>query len=129
MILVMALLSAAAQIPVSIGKAAWDAAPAMHPRGVPSGIDANESFRSIVRSKACDLKGATETDFKHSRVRYAALLEPDGTVERLLIEDVGCRPLEQLVAALALQMTTKVDPPGGNEAAWYQAGVRFDGQR
>jgi len=129
MIAVLALAATATQIPVLIGKAEWAAAPAMRPRGDPSRIDANEEFRSILRSNECDLHGATGTDFKKTTVRYAAFLKPDGTVERLLIEDVGCRPLEKLVGAMALEMTTKVDPPGGSEAAWYQAAVRFDGAR
>jgi hypothetical protein len=121
------ILAAVANIPVSVGILDWDSIPVMKPRGVPSGIDAIGAFRTIVRGKTWDLKGATEDDFRGTTVRYAAFLKPDGRVESLLIEDVGCRSLERLVGAMALKLTSKADPTGSSQTQWYRSSVRFEG--
>lgn len=120
-------LFAATNAPVSVGKLDWDSLPLMRPRGTIDGLKIIEAFRTIVRSKSCDLKGATGDDFKKIRVRYAALLKSDGQVERIVVEDVGCRPLEKLTAAIALRLTIKVDPLGSDRTQWYSSAVRFDG--
>lgn len=119
---------AEAEPPLAVGSANWDSMPDLRVGGTvrQDARRLNDAVSSIFASRKCSL-GAASADRYQLEVRYALRLAPDGRVERLLVEDKGCRPLELLVASMALDsdFLRAIEAPGGSEPRWYAARARF----
>ena len=120
------------EIGVVVGIAKWETMASLklkrYPQDFAQGAGAN--VRGIIDRNACSLAGVSK-DRYDIMIRYALRLSPDGRIERALIEDLGCRPLEQLIASMILQKKFRqaIEPPGGTEARWHRSGVMFSGSR
>lgn len=120
------------EVGVVVGTAKWETMPSLKIKRYPNdfALGAGANVRGIIDRKACALPGVSE-DRYDVMIRYALRLSPDGRIERTLIEDLGCRPLEQLIASMILQKKFRqaIVPPRGTEARWYKSGVMFSGSR
>jgi len=112
-------------LPVQVGHAKWDRLPSLTLRsGAPS--TPVEAAVEVADRRLCDTKGISPSRVDVT-VRYALFVTPDGRAERVLVEDVGCRPLEAAVAAAAINVDARrLVPPGGSTARWYGNAAAFD---
>lgn len=80
----------------------------------------------ILASGECKMPGQRPDKFDID-VPYAALVEPDGTVRRIVIQEIGCPPLETMVgtALVAMVKRGEVKPTGRNRASWFADRVNF----
>lgn len=120
------------EIGVVVGTAKWETMPHFTMKRISGdfGAGAGPTFRGIIDRKACSFPGVTARRYDVS-IRYALRLSPDGRIERAMIEDLGCRPLEHLIASMILQKEFRqaIEPPGGTDARWHKSMVRFSGPR
>lgn len=123
-----ALPAAAASIDIAVGTANWATMPSLVVKRYPPsfGAGANVKVNGLVANKACVFKDARPGHFDID-VRYAVRVSPEGKAERGLVEDVGCPPLQRLVASMILDrpFLDAIDAPGGTETRWYQSMIRF----
>ena len=91
------------------------------------GSSARAHLNDIIAKKRCDLKGAKVDDYNNLTVNYALLLTPDGHINEVVVEPKDCRPLEALVAAMAItpDAVRRIIAPGGTKAAWYRSRITF----
>ncbi|TFI57665.1 hypothetical protein E2493_14175 [Sphingomonas parva] len=74
----------------------------------------------IFRTKQCTLPGQTAKAFDLT-VPYAALVEPNGKTQRVLVSGVGCTPIETLVGMTVLSLSERGDirSTGEAKARWF----------
>lgn len=60
-------------------------------------------------------------------VPYAVLVEPNGTVKRILIAETGCAGLNSLIGSTVYDWAQKGDfgPTGQQQALWYAGRITF----
>ena len=83
------------------GTADWDKLPKLDAKGRLPYLQLVVEVREALRKNACTLPGQTAKSFDLT-IRYAVLLEPDGTARRVLVEDSGCASVNALVGLSAM---------------------------
>lgn len=119
--------SAPAAPAISVGQANWEAMPRLEMReGSFDPTRVNEEVRHIIASRQCEFPAARPDKYSLV-VNYALLLSPDGTVEQALVEDVGCRPLETIVASMITSTLrlNSIDAPGVTGKKWHRGSIHF----
>lgn len=121
--------SAASQSPVAVGTANWAS---MQNMPINSFLRQrspylNAAVNSIVEKRTCFFGADFSSDSYDIDIHYAMQLTPEGKVERILVEDKGCRPLETLIASLLLdeRFRARIKAPGGTDSRWYSSMIRF----
>lgn len=127
LVLAMALLAsgAAAAQTVDVGTGNWDRFPEAGRRGVYDLSDGTmDAIEAIGRAQACQVPGLGRTAID-LRVPVALRFDSRGQVERIVIRDIGCPALEQVLGRTlrGLASAGEFRPTGG--AGWYRSAVQF----
>jgi hypothetical protein len=131
MSLLIAAAAAAAmanQIPVEAGRANWGDYPAasLAPRQLPTMAMVTQ-VETMLRDRTCRMRGQRADEFDID-VPYLALVQPDGSLARVVVADMGCPELETLVGEVVLSRAQAGDfrPTGAAEAQWYASNINFN---
>ena len=75
----------------------------------------------------CSIPGQRARHFDVS-IPYGVLVNPDGTVRRIVVNDTGCRPLETYVGQILLARAQLGDFRAGAAATarWYAGSINFN---
>lgn len=120
---------AAAQT-VQTGTADWNALPQARMRhSYAQYIDQNHVTlwtEQVLKSGQCNVKGMRPDRFDID-VPYAVLVQPDGTVTRILIPDMGCAGLNTIVGSTVMDIVKAgaFKPTGEKQAYWYGDRLAF----
>ena len=113
---------------IEVGQANW----AAYPRLETASISIPDStmvgnVEQILRSGECELEGQRPGRFDIN-VNYAVRLDPAGNATRIIVEDVGCRPIELLVGRIAAQIVARghVRTPAPAQPTLYSSRVNFN---
>lgn len=126
-----ALLASAPTIPANIevaSRASWDAYPRLRTEEitVPSG-DMVRRVQLMLQQDECQFEGQSARRFSID-INYAVMLDPQGNASRIIVQDVGCRPLELYVGRIAADIMTsgyvRVTPPSA--PTWYGNRINFN---
>ena len=126
-----ALLTAAyplaAQTVETTDKTRWDALPPVKMRSTELNVPLlNDWAEKILSSGECSVPGMRPTRFDIDQP-YAVLVAPNGTVERIVVGDVGCAGLNTLLGSTvhAWAQAGKYRPTGAREPRWYRGRIAF----
>ena len=126
--LALALVSApAAAQTVQTGRGEFQKFPQLKKKNIPLDLNRLIAWTSDILAKGeCKLKGQRAEKFDID-VPYAALVEPDGTVRRIIIAEMGCPPLETMVGSTVVEMVKRGDvkPTGQEQAYWFGDRIAF----
>lgn len=114
-------------IPVDVGR--WN--PADFPplqvrfRRMPH-ADMNLRVQRLFEQGQCRIDGQTKVSFDID-VPYAVLLGADGTLHKVAVGEIGCRPLEKLVGQIVVAQARRGDfqPDHGGAPRWYTSELGF----
>ena len=128
--LITALLMASAPtiVQVDVGRADWKSMPPPkalpRPLPTPAMVGAVEDMLS---SGECELDGQSARRFNFT-VPYAAYIEPDGTLRRVVVGETGCEKLETYVGFVVMWMAEKGDflRTGEARGRWYSSEINFN---
>jgi hypothetical protein len=128
LLLAIAMLAvpAAAQT-VQTGRGDFARFPALKKKNRPLELSRLIAWTSdILATGQCRLRGQRPEKFDID-VPYAALVEPDGTVRRIIIAEIGCPALETMVGSTVVEMVKRGDvkPTGQDQAYWYGDRIAF----
>lgn len=127
MIPLTALATAAAAQKVETGVTDWNGL-------VPARIGINTvDYSRLVRWTAQELKDPAcrkngwRPDNFEIEEPYAVLLEPDGTVRRIIVKEMGCPALDTVVGSTLVDMARrgKFKPTGQPEPLWFGGRLSF----
>jgi hypothetical protein len=81
----------------------------------------------ILKEGQCDLGRQQRAEHFDITVPYAVLVQPSGTVIRVLVSDMHCRPIEMLAGAAVRLRWLEGDflPTGEAKARWYAGSLNF----
>ena len=122
------LASPAAAQTVDVGRANWNALPALNTTNNALPMEALvTAVEEILKTKECNLKGQSHHQFDIT-VPYAVLLEPNGTTNRVVVGEMNCPPLETFVGEIALERAKlgHFRPSGQTRARWYADKINFN---
>ena len=124
--LTMIAAPAAAQT-VETGRGEFHRFPQLKKKDIP--LDLNRLIAwtgDILKKGECKIRGQRAEKFDID-VPYAALVEPDGTVKRIIIAEMGCPALETMVGSTVVEMVKRGDvkPTGQDQALWYGDRIAF----
>ena len=124
--LTMVAVPATAQT-VETGRTDWDKFPAVKRKSRP--LDASllvDWAERILASGKCQLPGQRPTKFDID-VPYVALVEPNGTVKRIIVAETGCPELETLVGSTVVDWVKRGDfkPTGHTQPLWFVDRIKF----
>lgn len=127
MVLGVLMLAAATSAPVQVGKFNPDAFP--HAAKVDRRMPQEElTARAdlILASGACSFPGQAKDKYSIT-VPYAVLLQPSGTVSKVIVHEVGCADLELLTGQVANELSKAGDfkPTGAPGEQWYISEVYY----
>jgi hypothetical protein len=118
----------AEDVRIDIGRADWTQFQQLdpQPRGLPLG-EMLVRMERILRNRECAMPGQNVRRFDVT-VPWLIQVEPDGTLSRVMIADVGCRPLETYVADLIVNLARRGDirPPAAAEQRVYASDFNFN---
>lgn len=112
---------------LEVGSARWETMPALRER------PANLPYRRLVsmvermlQAEQCALPGQSARSFD-IEVPFAVLVGPDGSASRVVVSQMSCTPLEEMVGLIALARAERGDfrPSGGAEPRWYRGRINF----
>ena len=130
MLALAASLLAAATVPdrIEVAQASWAAYRELETEAlaVPTGEMVTRVQRLMQRDE-CEFPGQSARRFSID-VNYAVMLDPQGNAQRVIVEDVGCRPLELLVGRVASDIVAKgfVRTPAPAKATWFASRINFN---
>jgi hypothetical protein len=112
---------------VEVGSANWENLPPIQSK--PSRLNQAEmvaQIEAMLRKRECVIPNQSMYSFD-LLVPYAVQLNPQGKVERVLVGQMDCKPLEQLVgvAVLAKSDMGEFLPTGENKPRWYGGTLGF----
>ncbi|UZK64662.1 hypothetical protein [Sphingomonas sp. M1-B02] len=122
----LASTSALAQT-VDVGTVNWSKLPALKEReGRLNYADLATKVEGILK-RGCKIPGQSARRFDIT-VPYAALVEPNGKVSRVVVSDMKCPELEVLVGHAAIARSDAGDflPTGADKASWYGGAINFN---
>ncbi len=130
-LLAAALIANTPSVPANIevaANASWGAYPRLRTEEitVPSG-DMVRRVQLMLQRDECEFQGQSSRRFNID-VNYAVMLDPQGNASRIIVEDVGCRPLELYVGRIAADIMrsgyVRVTPP--SQPSWYGNRINFN---
>lgn len=123
-----ALQAATPQIQVDAGRGDWSAFPPLQrvSRPLPT-VNMVTAVERLLAEQACSFPGQSPSRFSID-VPFAALVEPDGSTRRIVVQDVGCPGLETMVGQAAVVLARNGDfrPTGESRARWYRDTISFN---
>ncbi|HEU0099412.1 MAG TPA: hypothetical protein VFQ67_11640 [Allosphingosinicella sp.] len=124
----MLLGPAAEAFPIDVGRADWNALPALKAvqREMPTPRMVGR-VQEMLASGQCTLPNQRAGKFDIT-VPYAVLVDPDGRVQRAVVADAGCPALETYVGRIILTMAEKGDfqPTGEVRTRWFASTFNFN---
>jgi hypothetical protein len=124
--LLMLAVPATAQT-VETGRADWDKFPRVKKKQRPLDVSRLSDWaESVLSSGECRVPGMSPDKFDID-IPYAALVEPDGTVKRVIMADAGCPGLNTMVGSTIYDWVQRGDfkPTGKKEPLWFAGRVAF----
>ena len=128
-ILAAALLGFAASVPenIDVGEADWANYPRLETAelAIPSGTMVRR-LQLMMQSGECTFEGQRARRFSVD-INYAVRLDEQGNATQIIVEDVGCRPLELLVGRAVSDIVAQghVRTPAPAEATIYSRRINF----
>jgi len=83
------------------------------------------ALNKIATTRQCALPGYTGTNFNFD-VSFAALFNPDGTVQQIVIPKLNCPKAEALLGGAVKEMVTGGDYKPTGPGGWYRGRISFD---
>ncbi len=126
----MAAAPAAAQTTVDVGTGDWSRIPEVRPRGHMQMADAQmDMIEQVAGQGRCNVPGlgARAVDISVPfLIRYGA----NGTVERIVLQDLRCPELEVALGAAVLHLARADEyrPRGHTVPGWYRSEIAFANQ-
>lgn len=128
----MAFLAApaTAQVTVDVGRGDWSRIPHVQPRGQLRMADAQmDAIERIAEQGRCNVAGMRREAVDIADpflIRYGA----DGSVERIVLQDLGCPELEVTLGAAVhhLARGNEYRPRGNVVPGWYRSEIAFANQ-
>jgi hypothetical protein len=108
--------------------ASWDVYPRLQTENiaVPNG-EMVRRVQLMLQRDECTFEGHSARRFDIN-VNYAVMLDPQGNASRIIVEDVGCRPLELYVGRIAADIMrsgyVRITPPA--QPSWYGNRINFN---
>jgi hypothetical protein len=125
-VLAMSAVPATAQS-IDVGHANWDKFPRLKTadRRLPYDLLVGK-VEQMLASDQCQLQGQSPRKFDIV-VPYAVLLDEQGRASRIVVNDLGCPPLETMVGTLVADMSRLGDFTGGapEKPRWYASVINF----
>ena len=92
---------------IDVAQANWNSYPRLVTEhlAIPNGEMVGRVQR-LMRDDQCDFEGQSARRFNID-VNYAVELDPQGNATRILVQDVGCRPLELMVGRIASDIVAR----------------------
>lgn len=124
----MLLLNPTIPVNIDVGEANWNNYPRLVTENlaVPNGAMVTRVQR-MMQNGECTFEGQRPRRFSID-VNYAVRLDSRGNATRIVVEDVGCRPLELMVGRIAANIVregyVRVSPPA--EPAYYANRINFN---
>ena len=87
-----------------------------------------DQIEQILRRGECRLEGQNARDFNIT-VNYALRLDAANRPERIVVQDVGCRPIETLVGGIVSDMVRHnylTMPAASGGTRWYGNSINFN---
>ena|SRR5438309_6786948 len=121
----IAMTAASAQI-VEVGTADWDNLPRARVTDNINFVELGDWIEKVVESKACRHSGMRPHRWRIDEP-YAVLLEPDGTVKRIVVHESACPGVDFIVGLTlqALSKKHKFRPTGQDSARWFGGRIDF----
>jgi len=127
MVFDLMVLAAATSAPVTVGKFNESAFPKaiMRERRIPH-EELTARADIIMKAKACSFPGQSVDSYSVT-VPYAVLVQPSGTVSKVIVHEVGCPDLEILTGQVANELSKAGDfkPTGAPGEQWYVSEVYY----
>lgn len=127
MLMSLLLGASAASIPIHVGR--FD--PADFPnaakvaRRMPQ-AELNRRVEKILDTRQCRMSGQSKARFDIV-VPYAVRMDASGTATRVVVKEMGCKPVERLVGEVAIELSRAGDFRSKHDAGerWYVSEVYF----
>ncbi len=113
---------------VDVGEANWNAYPRLETQAisVPNGAMVTRVQRMMQQGE-CRFEGQRPRRFSID-INYAVMLDAQGNATRIVVEDIGCRPLELMVGRIAADIVSggfvRTAPPAA--PAFYASRINFN---
>lgn len=123
----LALAAPAAAQTIETGRADWDEFPAAKKKLRPLDVSLlTDLTERLLASGQCQVPGMSPKKFDVD-ISYAALIEPNGTVKRIVMEETGCATLNGLVGGIIYDWAQRGDfrPTGQREPLWFGDRITF----
>ena len=121
-------VSVPADVQIDVGQANWSTFPGLRPepRNLPVGAMLAR-VETLLRDRECVIQGQNHRRFDIT-VPWLVQVEPDGRLSRLVVADMGCRPLEVYVATLVVALAQRGDirPPAEPVQRIYASEFNFN---
>lgn len=130
-LLIMALQAAQAATPaeptIEVGRATWAGFERLNSRLSLPTESMILAVQHIVRSRECPTIARRVNDFDIT-VNFAVRFDEANRPLRIVVEEMGCRPLENLVAGAVRDMIRHrfVEVPSTGAARWYGNSINFN---
>ena len=124
--LLAASASAGAQS-VEVASGNWSNIPVAPTRGaLRMTSDIMDRMHALAASSPCEVRGFTRTRIDLT-VPILIRFTPEGAVERVVVQRLGCPQLERMLGTIAVQMARagEYQPTGENEERWYRSELSF----
>lgn len=119
------LMFTASSVPVEVGK--FD--PSEYPnlikleRRLPHG-EMVKRVEMIMDQGQCQLDGQSRRRFDIT-IPYAVLMEGSGRAKKVVVGDIGCKPIELLVGQIVVAQAARGDFPTVQDERWYTSDLNF----
>ena len=121
------IMSTSPNVSVEVGRFDADSFPDLikMERRLPHG-EMTRRVHEMLADGKCRIEGQSDRRFDIT-VPYAVLMDEEGEVQRVVVKEVGCVPLESLVGQIVLAQSDRGDFQVKHEAGerWYASDVYF----
>ncbi len=130
-LLIMALQAAPPAAPaeptIEVGRASWAGFERLNSRLSLPTVSMIASVQDILRSRQCPAIAQPINDFDIT-VNFAVRFDQANRPLRIVVEEIGCRPLELLVAGAVRDLIRHryLDVPNTGTARWYGNSISFN---
>ena len=111
---------------IEVGTGDWSNIPEM--RQLVDSIDSNTvaAIHETIESGECKIEGQREGDLDMT-VPFLVQFDANGSVQRLVIEKMGCAKAEGILAGALLKLIDRggFRPVGGMQQGWFRSQVSF----
>ena len=130
-LLIVALQAAQPATPaeptIEVGRATWDGFERLNSRLSLPTLRMIAAVQDILRSRQCPSIRQRVNEFDIT-VNYAVRFDEANRPQRIVVEEMGCRPLENLVAGTVRDLIRHrfVEVPATGTARWYGNSINFN---